>query len=216
MGGTLSIDLFTTLDGVMQSPGGRDEDPEGAFAYGGWQGPIDDDLVGERVIDGIRRLDALLLGRKTYDIFAPYWSSYDPDGPAAEIARIFTAVPKYVATRGNPELAWAGTERLGPDPGPDVGGGPDLAAGIERLRERHRDIHVIGSVELARSLIAAGLFDVLNLWMYPLVVGAGKRLFPDDGPARGLRLLEPAVSGPQGAVLLRYGPGPAVRTADMG
>jgi dihydrofolate reductase len=205
MTGSIHIDLFSTLDGVMQAPGGPEEDPDNGFAYGGWQAPVDDDAVGDRVMEGIRSMDALLLGRKTYDIFAAYWGNYG-EGPAAEIARAFDAIPKYVASRGTPDLPWRDSHVLGADLGAEVG----------MLRERHREVHVIGSVEFARTLLADGLFDVLNLWVYPLVLGPGKRLFPADGPARGLRLLEPAVSGPAGALLLRYGPGPAVTTGSMG
>lgn len=205
MTGSIHIDLFSTLDGVMQAPGGPEEDPENGFAYGGWQAPIDDDLVGERVMAGIRTMDALLLGRKTYDIFAGYWPFYG-DGPAAEIARRFDAVPKYVATRGTPGLPWQGSQRLG----------PDLAAAVDELRDRHENTHVVGSVELSRTLVAEGLFDVLNLWVYPIVVGPGKRLFPENGHARGLRLLEPPVAGERGALLLRYAPGSDhVETGDM-
>lgn len=206
MTGSIHIDLFSTLDGVMQAPGGPEEDLENGFAYGGWQAPIDDELVGEQVSAGIRTMDALLLGRKTYDIFAGYWPKYG-DGPAAEIARTFDAIPKYVASRGTPDLPWQGSQQLG----------PDLPAAVEELRGRHENIHVIGSVDLARSLVAEGLFDVLNLWVYPIVVGPGKRLFPEDGPARGLRLLEPPLAGERGALLLRYGPGSEhVATGDMG
>jgi dihydrofolate reductase len=94
--------------------------------------------------------------------------------------------------------------------------GSDLGAAIGELRERHESIHVVGSVEFARSLVSGGLFDVLNLWVYPIVVGPGKRLFPENGPARGLRLLEPPVAGARGALLLRYGPGSdRVETAEM-
>lgn len=203
--GRVQIDLFSTLDGVMQAPGGPDEDPSGGFAYGGWQAPLEDDVVGERVIAGIRGMDALLLGRRTYDIFAAYWPRFDADGPVREIARIFNAVPKYVATRGAPDLPWENSHRLG----------DDLPAEIARLRTDHADVHVVGSIDFARTLVAEGLFDVLNLWMYPIVLGAGKRLFPAEGGAHGLTLLEPPVAGSAGAIALRYGPGEPVRTGDM-
>ena len=203
MTGTIHIDLFTTLDGVAQSPGGRHEDADDGFAYGGWQAPVEDDAVGERVMAGIRRMDALLLGRRTYDIFAAYWPQYE--GPGAEIAARFNAIPKYVASRGAPTLTWEGSRLIG----------ADLAAEVAALRERHDEVHVIGSIDFARSLVREGLFDVLNLWVYPLVLGPGKRLFPSDGPAFGLTLLEPPVAGAAGALLLRYGPGGDVTTADM-
>lgn len=206
MTGTIQIDLFSTLDGVMQAPGGPQEDTSGGFAYGGWQAPFQDDAIGERIIAGIRGMDALLLGRRTYDIFAAYWPAFaDDERPEFEIARKFNAMPKYVATRGDRELAWHNSHRLG----------PDLAAEIASLRERHADVHVVGSIDFARTLVAEGLFDLLNLAIYPVVLGAGKRLFPESGGARGLRLLEPPVSGSAGATWLRYGPGEPVRTGDM-
>ncbi|MFJ6651933.1 dihydrofolate reductase family protein [Microbacterium sp. NPDC091313] len=206
MTGKIQIDLFSTLDGVMQAPGGPEEDTSGGFAYGGWQAPFEDEAMGERIIAGIRGMDALLLGRRTYDIFAAYWTAFADDGrPEFEIARKFNAMPKYVATRGEQELTWQNSHRLG----------PDLAAEIAGLRERHDDVHVVGSIDFARTLVAEGLFDVLNLVVYPIVLGAGKRLFPEAGGARGLTLLEAPVSGSAGAVWLRYGPGAPVRTGDM-
>ncbi|PRY65445.1 dihydrofolate reductase [Glaciihabitans tibetensis] len=205
MTGRIHIDLFTTLDGVAQAPGGPDEDPEGGFAFGGWQAPLIDAAVGTQVIEGIRDMDALLLGRRTYDIFASYWP-HQLDGPDNEIARVFDAIPKYVASRSALKLGWRDSHLLG----------PDLGAELAALRERHRSIHLIGSVEFARSLVAEGLFDQLNLWVYPVVVGAGKRLFPDAGPPTTLRLLEPPAPSEKGAVLLRYGPaGGAPATGDM-
>jgi dihydrofolate reductase len=203
--GRLSIDLFSTLDGVAQAPGGPEEDPEGGFGYGGWQAPLIDSGVGTQVIEGIRGMDALLLGRRTYDIFAAYWPN-QLNGSDNEIARRFDEIPKYVASRTARELSWRDSQQLG----------SDLAAEVAALRERHRDIHLIGSVKLAQTLVAEGLFDQLNLWVYPIVVGAGKRLFPDDGPPANLRLLEPPTASEKGAVLLRYGPtGIPPATGDM-
>lgn len=206
MPGRISIDLFTTLDGVAQAPGGPEEDPEGGFAFGGWQAPLFDDAVGGQVNEGIQAMDALLLGRRTYDIFAAYWP-YQVDTDDAGIARKFDAIPKYVASRGTPDLPWRDSHLLG----------GDLAAEIAALRERHREIHVIGSVDFARTLFTENLFDQLNLWVYPVVVGAGKRLFPDDGPPAALELLSAGAATEKGAVLLRYGPtGSAPATGDMG
>ncbi|WP_440710885.1 dihydrofolate reductase family protein [Herbiconiux sp. YIM B11900] len=207
MAGRIEIDLFSTLDGVMQAPGGPEEDTSGGFAFGGWQAPVMDEAVGAQVMAGIGRMDALLLGRRTYDIFAGYWPHQEQgDGPDTAIARTLNAVPKYVASRGEPELSWNGSQLLG----------PDLATEIAGLRERHREVHVIGSVDFARTLVAEGLFDQLNLWVYPIVLGAGKRLFPDDGPPASLRLLEPAASTANGVLLLRYGPtGEIPATGDM-
>ncbi|MEJ5945516.1 dihydrofolate reductase family protein [Pseudokineococcus basanitobsidens] len=202
MSGRIVIDLFSTLDGVVQGPGGPEEDVEGGFAYGGWQAPLLDDAVGEQVMAGMSEMDALLLGRKTYDIFAGYWPTQDERD--TDVARTFNRIPKYVVSRGAPRLDWEGSTLVG----------PDLTAEVAALRERHASVHVVGSAELARTLVARRLFDVLNLWVYPVVLGPGKRLFPDDGPSLGLRLLQPPVSGGV-AVLLRYGPGEEVRTGDM-
>ena len=204
MSGKILIDLFTTLDGVGQAPGGPEEDPSDGFAFGGWQAPLFDETVDAQIDEGFQALDALLLGRKTYDIFAAYWPN-QLDGPVSEIARTFDTVPKYVASRGAPELPWVNSHLLG----------SDLRAEIDGLRERHRSIHVIGSIDLARTLVRERLFDVLTLWVYPIVVGAGKRLFPHDGPPFGLELLQPPIASEKGAVLLRYGPGDPVRTGSM-
>jgi dihydrofolate reductase len=205
MPGRIQIDLFTTLDGVAQAPGGPEEDPEGGFAYGGWQAPLTGDTDGAQIIDGIRSMDALLLGRRTYDIFAGYWP-HQLDGQDSEIARVFDSIPKYVASRGTPELGWRDSHLLG----------GDIAAELTALRDRHRDVHVIGSVDFARTLLAEGLFDRLNLWVYPIVVGAGKRLFEADGPPATLELLEPPAASEKGAVLLRYGyAGGTPATGDM-
>ncbi|MET0716710.1 MAG: dihydrofolate reductase family protein [Mycetocola sp.] len=205
MAGRIHIDHFTTLDGVAQAPGGPEEDRENGFAFGGWQAPLIDRTVGEQVDEGIQAMDALLLGRRTYDIFASYWPN-QLDGPDAGIARKFDAIPKYVASRGTPDLEWRGSHLLG----------SDLAAELSALRERHQEIHVIGSIDFSRTLLADGLFDQLNLWVYPIVVGPGKRLFPDDGPPAALELLGAGTASEKGAVLLRYGwKGPTPETGDM-
>lgn len=205
MPGRIHIDHFTTLDGVAQAPGGPEEDTEGGFAFGGWQAPLFDETVGAQVDEGIQTMDALLLGRRTYDIFASYWP-YQLDAPEADIARKFDAIPKYVASRGTPDLSWRDSHLLG----------NDLEAEVSALRERHQEIHVIGSIEFSRALVANGLFDQLNLWMYPIVVGPGKRLFPDDGPPASLELLGAGATSEKGAVLLRYGwRGNVPETGDM-
>ena len=205
MSGVIHIDLFTTLDGVAQAPGGPDEDTEGGFAFGGWQAPLMDNSDGEQVMVGIREMDALLLGRRTYDIFAAYWP-HQLDGTDNEIAAKFDEIPKYVASRGTPDLGWRDSHLLE----------GDIVAAVSELRERHRNIHVIGSIAFARTLVEHQLFDQLNLWVYPIVVGSGKRLFADDGPPANLTLLAPPEVSSKGAVLLRYGPaGSTPATGDM-
>jgi len=205
MTGRIHIDLFTTIDGVSQAPGGPEEDPTGGFEFGGWQAPLIDEADGEQIMGGIRDMDALLLGRRTYDIFAGYWPN-QVTSPDAEIAHKFDAIPKYVASRGTPQLDWRDSHLLG----------GDLATEISALRERHQSIHVIGSIDFSRTLVEKGLFDELNLWVYPIVLGRGQRLFPDDGPPTSLTLLEPPVASGKGTILLRYGPGSGrPETGDM-
>ncbi|MGE4425958.1 MAG: dihydrofolate reductase family protein [Solirubrobacteraceae bacterium] len=187
--GRIHIDLFTTLDGVAQAPGGPDEDAQSGFRFGGWQAPLFDDVVGEQVTAGLADLDALLLGRRTYDIFAAYWPHQE-----GEIAGPFNRVPKYVASRSTPELAWAGSTLLG----------PDLARAVREIRDRHENVHVIGSLDLVQTLLAERLFDDLTLWVYPLTLGTGKKVFADGAIPANLTLSEPAVTSPNGAVRLRY------------
>jgi len=191
--GLIHIDLFTTLDGVAQAPGGPDEDTEGGFAFGGWQAPLSDALVGEQVVAGMEGLDALLLGRRTYDIFAGFWPGQD-EGIDGGIARLFNAVPKYVASRGTPTLDWAHSSLLG----------PDIAPAVAELRERHAHVHVIGSVDFVQTLIAEGLFDRLKLWIYPILLGTGKRVFAGGTVPSNLELVEPAITSPNGVVLAEY------------
>lgn len=187
--GLIHIDLFTTLDGVAQAPGGPDEDPADGFAFGGWQAPLIDEVVGEQIQSGMAELDALLLGRRTYDIFAAYWPHANGD-----IAQLFNRIPKYVASRGTPALEWADSTLLG----------PDVAAAVRELRDRHEHIHVIGSLDFVQTLFAERLFDRLTLWVYPILLGSGKKVFADGVVPTNLRLIEPVVASPKGAVLQRY------------
>jgi dihydrofolate reductase len=204
MTGRISIDLFTTLDGVAQAPGGPDEDTSDGFPWGGWQAPIFDEMVGNSVDQGMQTMDALLLGRRTYDIFAAYWPHHTT-GPEGPIGQLFDRIPKYVASRGTPTLDWQGSTQIG----------PDIPAEIARLREQHQDVHVIGSVDLVQTLLAEQLFDVLTLWVYPIVLGQGKKVFPDGAVPAALRLLEPPIAGDAGAVQLRYAPAGVPTTGDM-
>ncbi|GAA3921991.1 dihydrofolate reductase family protein [Microbacterium invictum] len=196
MTGRIIIDLFTTVDGVAQAPGGADEDREGGFEFGGWQAPFADRTSSDLISGGIARMDALLLGRRTYDNFAGYWPHQ-----RGTIAEVLNRVPKYVATRGTLSPEWTGTTQLG----------LDLAAEIAALRERHGETHVIGSVDLVQSLLADDLYDELKLWIYPVVLGQGKKVFPDGAAPTTLRLVAPAVTTENGLILLRYAPaGPVV------
>ncbi|MDI9916466.1 dihydrofolate reductase family protein [Rhodococcus sp. IEGM 1379] len=187
--GLIHIDLFTTLDGVAQAPGGPNEDTESGFAFGGWQAPLLDEVVGKQVESGMTGMDALLLGRRTYDIFAAYWPH-----AAGDIAQRFNSVPKYVASRHRQTLEWADSTLLD----------GDTIAAVRALRERHANIHVIGSLDFVQTLFAERLFDRLTLWIYPILLGGGKKVFTDGVVPTNLQLLEPAVTSSKGAVRQRY------------
>ncbi|WP_406248434.1 dihydrofolate reductase family protein [Microbacterium sp. M] len=204
--GRIIIDLFTTLDGVAQAPGGPEEDESGAFPFGGWQAPLPSEAVGRSVAEGMETLDALLLGRRTYDIFAGYWPQHTT-GEEGWVGQLFDRVPKYVASRdAGIELSWQGSTRVG----------GDLAAEVAELRSRHRDVHVIGSIDLAQTLLAEKLYDELQLWVYPVVLGQGKKVFPDGAAPSNMTLLS-ASTGDGGTLLLRYAPAPGeVQTGTMG
>ncbi len=186
--GTLSVDLFLTLDGVYQAPGGPDEDTSDGFTFGGWQAAYSDEEAGAAIVAGIDRMDALLLGRRTYDIFAGYWPKQSD-----HIGDTLNALPKFVVSRTLTDPGWEGTTAL-----TDV---KEVAA----VKERFNDVHVIGSGVLARSLLEADLVDRLNLYLYPLTFGTGKRLFPDGaGVPAAFRLAQPPQAFPNGAILLAY------------
>ncbi|MFE5672152.1 dihydrofolate reductase family protein [Agromyces sp. NPDC056523] len=187
--GIVAVDLFITLDGVYQAPGGPEEDPSNHFEYGGWQAPYFDDESGAVIGAGIDRLDALLLGRKTYDIFADYWPKHT-DMP---IGAKFDEVPKFVASRTLTDPSWARTTVV-----------TDIAAEIPTIKERFEEIHVIGSGALARSLLAADLVDRLNLYLYPIVFGNGKRLFDEGTVPAAFALAQQPIAFPKGAVSLVY------------
>ncbi|MEZ4505268.1 MAG: dihydrofolate reductase family protein [Thermomicrobiales bacterium] len=191
--GRIQIDLFTTLDLVAQAPGAPDEDPEDGFAFGGWQAPMMDEVVGEQVQQSIFTTDALLLGRKTYEAFAEYWPS-KADDFAGGIAGLFNRIPKYVASRSNPRLDWTGSSLIG----------PDIAASIGEIRDRHESVHVIGSIDFVQTLLSERLFDQLKLIVYPITLGSGKKVFGNGTIPTNLKLAEPAVTTPTGAVILHY------------
>src|SRR4051794_22048683 len=158
--GLITIETFATLDLVGQAPGGPDEDRDGGFPFGGWQAPLMDDVSGAQVGAVYERTDALLLGRRTYDIFASFWPHQDTSGQDGDIATLFNRIPKYVASRGTPDLSWAGSSQLG----------PDLAAAVREVRDRHENVRVVGSLGLVQSLVRERLFDRLDLWLHPVVL----------------------------------------------
>ena len=189
--GKLIVTEFVTLDGVAQAPGGPDEDGDGGFAYGGWQAPLGDQEAGTVLFEQASSMDALLLGRTTYEIFANYWPTAPEEMP---FTGLMNSVPKYVASRTlSGPLAWQGSTLVT----------EDLAAGITSLKERHDEVHVIGSLNLVQSLLRLDLVDRLHLWLYPLLLGSGKRVFADGTVPTALRLTE-SVTYPNGTLQLAY------------
>jgi dihydrofolate reductase len=199
--GIIAADLFITLDGVYQAPGGRDEDREGDFAYGGWQAPFSDEAIGASIMRSIERTDALLLGRRTYDLFSAYWPFQPPDDP---VAAKFAAIPKYVLSRTLTDPSWADTTVL-----------PDVAA-VGRLRNEFDEVHTWGSGELLRGLLAEGLLDRLNLWMYPIAIGSGKHLFATGTVPTTFRPVQPAFVSESGVMALVFEPAGDVETGEVG
>jgi dihydrofolate reductase len=203
--GLIDIEMFATLDLVGQAPGGPEEDPEDAFPFGGWQAPLMDEVSGAQIAAQYEDTDALLLGRRTYDIFASYWP-HQKGGEDGDIASLFNRVPKYVASRGTPDLSWENSTQLG----------PDLAAAVREIRDRHEHIKVVGSLNLVQTLLREKLFDHLDLWVHPIVLGVGKKVFEDGAVPTNLTLLEPPKAGGKGTVHLRYGLAAGTpRTGDM-
>ncbi len=185
--GELHVNMNITLDGVIQANGGPNEQ-DGDFEYAGWERPFGDAESGEQITADVQASDALLLGRTTYDIFRSYWP-----GKTDEIGRAFDRVPKYVASRGTPELTWDTTTQV-----------TDAGAEVRDLRGRHDQVHVWGSANLLQTLFREGLVDQVNLWVCPVVIGQGKRLFPEGTAATRFEQVEPPRSYPGGAMLLRY------------
>lgn len=189
--GKLIVTEFVTLDGVAQAPGGPDEDRDGGFAHGGWQAPLADQESGGVIFEQARSMDALLLGRRTYEIFADYWPSAPQEIP---FTRLLNGVPKYVASRTLAgSLAWQGSTLVA----------DDLAENLTALKGRHDEVHVIGSLDLLQSLLRFGLVDRMNLWVYPLLLGSGKQVFADGTVPTALRLTE-SVTYPSGTLHLAY------------
>jgi dihydrofolate reductase len=190
--GRLVVNTFTSLDGVMQAPGMPEEDREGGFDQGGWQVPYFDEESGQVMSEAIATFGALLLGRKTYEIFAGYWPYAPVDDPIA--ARLNEA-PKYVASRTLEAVAWHNSTLLK----------GDIADEVARLKEAYEEIHTSGSGNLVQSLMKDDLVDQYNVWVYPVLLGSGKRLFAEGTMPTALRLVESRTFG-NGAVLLSYEP----------
>lgn len=178
--GKLVAGTFVTLDGVMQAPGGPKEDPSGGFEHGGWSAGYwadDYDAMGQVITEQTRRGDVLLLGRTTYEIFAGHWPRMPADDP---IAAKLNGMPKYVASNTLKRADWNNST---------VVPGGRLVEEIARLKAQpDTEIQVTGSWGLLQTLIQADLVDRYTLWVFPVVLGKGKRLFGDGAAPAGLRL----------------------------
>jgi dihydrofolate reductase len=180
---TLVVGTFLTLDGVMQGPGGPDEDRRDGFSHGGWLVPHLDDESGRTVLEHTLAADALLLGRHTYEIFAAYWPRMPEDNP---IAAKLNAEPKLVASRTLRSVAWRNSTLL-------EGDAAEAVAALKRDREG--EIQVTGSGDLVQTLLAADLVDEFRLWIFPVLLGTGRRLFAGGTVPAGLELVASETSG---------------------
>ena len=198
----LLVITMLSLDGVMQAPGGPDEDREGGFAHGGWTASLarDDDL--DRALEETmsQRFD-LLLGRRTYEIWIGYW----PDHADDPIGRPLNDATKFVVSRSSPSLEWGPAELIG----------GDAAEGVAALKQTDGpDLQVWGSGNLIQTLMGAGLIDEYRLWIFPVTIGSGKRLFADGTVPGTLRLVQSSFSK-NGIVLARYEPAGELVTGDV-
>jgi dihydrofolate reductase len=174
----LAIVEFVTLDGVMQGLAGSDEDREDGFPYGGWGAPYGDEVLASRAGSGLGQTSAYLFGRRTYQHMAAHWPNEPDDNP---IAASLNATPKYVATRTLRELEWANSSVLG----------DDVVGEIQTLKAAGEGfITVLGSGELVQTLLAHDLVDVLRVFIHPLVLGTGARLFRESERPLRLRLVD--------------------------
>ncbi len=190
----LVIQTFLTLDGVYQAPGGVDEDTSGGFKSGGWQEPFFD-AEGAKVVDAsIAEADALLLGRVTYQIFERFWPKQPDTDP---IAKKFNAIPKFVFSKSLKVANWRGTSLLN--------GG--LSEGVAKAKAAPGSgiLAVIGSGKLAQSLMKEGLVDEYRLWIHPIVLGSGKRLFDGGLTPFNVKLTTSTIT-PSGVAMLTYRP----------
>lgn len=188
--GDLVMGAFLTLDGVMQAPGGPEEDREGGFEQGGWSVNYWDEQMGQVMDDQMAEAGALLLGRKTYEIFAAHWPNVDDDPMAAKL----NSMPKYVASRTLDDVEWANSSLL-------TG---DVAEAVADLKQERGDTIVVqGSQNLIQTLLAHDLVDEFWLWVFPVVVGDGKRLFGEGTIPAAFELTQAETSS-TGVQMLRY------------
>ena len=189
----LVVGTFITLDGVMQAPGKADEDTEGGFTHGGWQLSYFDEVFGNAVLQGFQTTDALLLGRKTYEIFAAHWPHQPADDP---VAPQMNAFDKYVVSTTMDTAEWVNSRVIKGDAPAEIGA---------LKNQPGKTIRVFGSGQLVQTLIEKELVDRFELMIHPLVLGGGKRLFRDQTAPLRLRLVDSTVST-TGVVIVSYEP----------
>ena len=193
---------FLALDGVYQAPGGPEEDTSGGFAHGGWSFGYWDELMGDTMGAVMAQPFELLLGRRTYDIFAAYWPTADKD---PEVAKPFNATRKYVVSRSQQDLAWHNSTLITGDVVPQ----------LRKLKEADApDLWVHGSGNLIQTLLANDLVDRMHLWTFPVTLGSGKRLFTDDTPASGWKLID-SKTATTGVVIAAYEPAGEIKKGSM-
>jgi dihydrofolate reductase len=196
----LVVNTFVSLDGVMQAPGGPKEDPTGGFEHGGWTVPFWDERMGEIMGEFMGKPFDLVLGRKTYEIFAAHWPHTDAPG-AAELNR----ATKYVASRTLETLEWENSQLLQ----------GEVAEAVARLkREDGPELQVHGSSNLIQTLLRHGLIDEFRVWTFPVVLGTGKRLFGEGASPATLKLVDSQVSS-TGVVMGTYEPGGELQTGSF-
>ncbi|MBW8682883.1 dihydrofolate reductase family protein [Chitinophaga rhizophila] len=195
------VTMFLSMDGVLQAPGGTEEDTSGQFKWGGWIYPYADDSIDKKLGDIMSQPFDLLLGRRTYEIFAAHWP-YQQD----DIGNLFNRIEKYVVSSGSLELTW--------DHSTHITG--DVVAELEKLRAQDGpNLLVHGSSRLVQSLLAHQLVDELHTWIYPLTIGQGKRLFQEGTQPQQWKVVDTIVS-PQGVMVISYVPAGAIQTGTLG
>ncbi len=189
----ITVGAMVSMDGVMQAPGGPTEDPTKGFKFGGWVMPYFDQVFGEEIDRLFKEKFDLLLGRKTYEIFAAHWPYYDEDGSDGGIAKLFNAIKKYVVSRsGDVDTSWAGSVLL-----------RDIAD-VKRLKQEDGPNFVTqGSTELVHALLANDLVDAISIFTVPVVLGGGKKLFVDGSVPHAFKLTSSRVS-PSGLIIGHY------------
>jgi dihydrofolate reductase len=185
----LIVQTMVTLDGVMQAPGGPEEDPTGGFEHGGWTVPYFDEVLGQAAGESLAKPFDIVVGRRTYEIFAAHWPH--DEGP---IADRMNGAAKHVASRTLDRVDWQNSHLIE----------GDLAAAVAELKEQDGpELVVMGSATVAQALFAADLVDELRLWIFPLVLGRGRRLFAEGAVPASFELAESTVA-PSGAVAAVY------------